>query len=151
MRFPCNCLTKYPRALLCRSYGELCSSGQSFHRVKARNYVHCRVRPSWPSASYGHSRNSYYSFCIRWLQTAPAWPTSPSDNGCGRPQGPRPAVDVNRLPLTWWVDGGHALAKVGQYLFPRVCIQELIQMWGHQIEYSIAKVLSPLESSLNFS
>ena len=33
--------------------------------------------------------------------------------------------------------GGHALAKPRQYIFPRVCIQELVQKWVQQIEHSI--------------
>ena len=37
--------------------------------------------------------------------------------------------------ITIWGIGGHTLAKSRQYIFPRVCIQELVQKWVQQIEH----------------
>ena len=54
----------------------------------------CRARPSWPSASYGQTRNSLTTATfVSYGQTRN--PLAPSTfAACGRPQGPHPAVDI---------------------------------------------------------
>ena len=83
--------------------------------------VHCRVRPSWPSASCGQIRNSFTPTTYDGIPSLFA--------GCGRPRGPHPAVDIwgqlptylsnalsDMLSLTMWTG---KILKSREYSLPR--------------------------------